>query len=316
VDNPTVQNIWGKRYLTRYSCGAQKESGLTEVILTRNLTKKYKAVCAVEDLNLQVNSGEIFGFLGPNGAGKTTAIRMLTTLAKPTSGSVLITGYDVTKEPDKVKKVIGVVQQHLTLDLDLNVHENMELHARLHHIHGSERTQRISELIDYVGLAAQNKRMVTDLSGGMKKAAMIARALIHRPKILFLDEPTVGLDVQMRRRIWDLIRRLNSDGTTIFLTTHYIEEAEALCNRVGIVNQGRLIAMGAPAELRQKVGLVAVETRVDGKFTQYQYFPDRDAATKYVQDLSRDVKTIIIRDSSLEDVFVELTGKKVGDDER
>jgi len=280
------------------------------------LTKKYKAVCAVEDLNLQVNSGEIFGFLGPNGAGKTTAIRMLTTLAKPTSGSVWITGYDVTKEPDKVKKVIGVVQQHLTLDLDLNVHENMELHARLHHIHGSERTQRISELIDYVGLAAQNKRMVTDLSGGMKKAAMIARALIHRPKILFLDEPTVGLDVQMRRRIWDLIRRLNSDGTTIFLTTHYIEEAEALCNRVGIVNQGRLIAMGAPAELRQKVGLVAVETRVDGKFTQYQYFPDRDAATKYVQDLSRDVKTIIIRDSSLEDVFVELTGKKVGDDER
>ena len=289
---------------------------MTEVLLTQNLTKKYKDVCAVEDLNLQVDAGEIFGFLGPNGAGKTTTIRVLTTLAKPTSGSVWITGYDVTKEPVKVKRVIGVVQQHLTLDLDLNVKENMELHARLHHISGAERKQRINELIDYVGLTAQSKRMVTDLSGGMKKAAMIARALIHRPKVLFLDEPTVGLDVQMRRRIWDLIRRLNSDGTTIFLTTHYIEEAEALCNRVGIVNEGRLIALGKPAELRQKVGLIAVETLVEGKFTRYQYFPDRDAATTYAQGLSPDVKTIIIRDSSLEDVFVELTGKKVGDDER
>ena len=286
------------------------------VIATRNLTKKYKEVSAIEELNLQVNSGEIFGFLGPNGAGKTTTIRVLTTLAKPTSGSVWITGFDVTKDPDKVKKVIGVVQQHLTLDLDLNVKENMELHARLHHIGGSERQKRIAELIDYVGLTKQSRRMVTELSGGMKKAAMIARALIHRPKVLFLDEPTVGLDVQMRRRIWDLIRRLNSDGTTIFLTTHYIEEAEALCHRVGIVNQGRLIALGKPTELRQKVGLIAVETLVEGKFTRYEYFPDRDAATKYVQSLSPDVKTIIIRDSSLEDVFVELTGKKVGDDER
>jgi ABC-2 type transport system ATP-binding protein len=287
---------------------------LEEVIATRNLTKGYKEVCAVNDLNLQVNSGEIFGFLGPNGAGKTTTIRVLTTLAKPTSGSVWINGFDATKEPDKVKRVIGVVQQHLTLDLDLNVKENMELHARLHHIGGSERQKRINELIEYVGLTKQSKRMVTELSGGMKKAAMIARALIHRPKVLFLDEPTVGLDVQMRRRIWDLIRRLNSDGTTIFLTTHYIEEAEALCNRVGIVNEGSLIALGKPAELRQKVGLIAVETLLEGKFTRYQYFPDRDAATRYVQGLSPDVKTIIIRDSSLEDVFVELTGKKVGDD--
>jgi ABC-2 type transport system ATP-binding protein len=214
----------------------------------------------------------------------------------------------------KSQKAIGVVQQHLTLDLDLNVEENMELHARLHNICGSERKQRISELIDYVGLSAQSKRMVPDLSGGMKKAAMIARALIHQPKVLFLDEPTVGLDVQMRRRIWELIRRLNSDGTTVFLTTHYIEEAEALCNRVGIVNKGRLIALGKPADLRQKVGPIAVETLVDGKFARYQYFPDRAAATRYAQNLSPDVKTIIIRDSNLEDVFVELTGKKVGDD--
>ncbi len=294
---------------------AKESLGLEEVIVTETLTKKYKDVCAVNDMNLQVNSGEIFGFLGPNGAGKTTSSEMLN-LTKPTLGSMWITGFDVTKEPDEVKKVIGVVQQHLTLDLDLNVKENMELHARMHHIRGPERQQRITELIDYVGLTKQDKRMVPELSGGMKKAAMIARALIHKPKVLFLDEPTVGLDVQMRRRIWDLIRGLNSDGTTIFLTTHYIEEAEALCHRVGIVNQGHLIALGKPAELRQKVGLMVVETLVDGKFTRYQYFPDRVAATKYVQSLSAEVKTIIIRESNLEDVFVELTGKKVGDDER
>jgi ABC-2 type transport system ATP-binding protein len=289
---------------------------LPEVIVTKNLTKKYKDVCAVEDLNLQVNSGEVFGFLGPNGAGKTTTIRVLTTLAKPTAGSAWIAGYEVTRDPEKVKKVISVVQQHLTLDLDLNVKENMELHARLHHIRGDERKQRINELIDYVGLSKQGGKMVTDLSGGMKKAAMIARALIHRPKVLFLDEPTVGLDVQMRRRIWELIRRLNNDGTTIFLTTHYIEEAEALCSRVGIVNEGRLIALGKPSELREKVGLIAVEILVDGKFARYQYFPDLDAATKYAQSLPAEVKTLIIRDSNLEDVFVELTGKKVGDEER
>ena len=216
---------------------------MNEVILTEDLTKKYKDVCAIENLNLSVSAGEIFGFLGPNGAGKTSTIRVLTTLARPTLGSARVAGYDVTKAPDEVKKVIGVVQQHLTLDLDLNVRENMELHGRLHHMSSAERKQRISELLDYVGLTTQDKRLVEELSGGMKKAAMIARSLMHKPKLLFLDEPTVGLDVQTRRRLWDLIRRLNSDGTTIFLTTHYIEEAEALCHRVGIVHQGRLIAL-------------------------------------------------------------------------
>jgi ABC-2 type transport system ATP-binding protein len=289
---------------------------LPPVIVTQNLTKRYKNVCAVDDLTLQVDEAEIFGFLGPNGAGKTTTIRVLTSLAKPTSGRAWVAGFDLANEPEKAKRVIGVVQQNLTLDLDLNLLENMELHARLNHIRGSERQKRIAELIDYVGLAKQEKRMVPDLSGGMKKAAMIARALIHKPQVLFLDEPTVGLDVQMRRRLWDLIRRLNIDGTTIFLTTHYLEEAEALCSRVGIVNEGRLIGLGKPAELRQKVGTVAVETLVYGKFTQYKYFPNRDAATKYAQELPVDAKTIIIRDSNLEDVFVELTGKKVGDDER
>ena len=288
---------------------------MEEVITTQGLTKKYKEVCAVENLNLKVQSGEIFGFLGPNGAGKTTTIRVLTTLTKPTSGTAWVTGFDVSKEPDKVKKVIGVVQQHLSLDQDLTVKENMDFHGRLHHMNSAERKQRIVELLDYVGLTKQGDRNVKELSGGMRKAAMIARSLMNRPKVLFLDEPTVGLDVQTRRRMWELIRRLNSDGTSIFLTTHYIEEAEALCQRVGIIHQGRLIALGAPLELRSKVGLVTVETLVEGKFTRYQYFPNREAATNYVQNLPSEVKTIIIRDSNLEDIFVELTGHKVGETE-
>ncbi len=287
---------------------------MEEVIVTEKLTKRYSDISAIENLDLKVHSGEIFGFLGPNGAGKTTTIRVLTTLTKPTSGCACVSGFDVVKEPNKVKKVIGVVQQHVSLDRDLTVRENMEFHARLHHLESSERRQRIDELLDYVGLTEQANRVVQALSGGMKKRAMIVSSLMHQPKVLFLDEPTVGLDAQTRRRLWDLIRRLYLDGTTIFLTTHYIEEAEALCQRVGIIHQGRLINLGKPLELRQRLGLVTVETLVNNKETRYQYFADRAAATSFVQNLPPDVKTIIIRESNLEDVFVELTGQKVGDD--
>jgi ABC-2 type transport system ATP-binding protein len=284
------------------------------MIHTEKLTKVYDGISAIQDLALTVHAGEIFGFLGPNGAGKTTTIRVLTTLTKPTSGSAAVSGFDVVKEPDKVKKVIGVVQQHLSLDRDLTVRENMEFRARLHHIGSSERKRRIDELLDYVGLTEHANRIVVKLSGGMQKRVSIVCSLLHRPKVLFLDEPTVGLDAQTRRRLWELIRRLNLDGTTIFLTTHYIEEAEALCQRVGILHQGRLIALGAPLELRKKLGLVTVETLVNNKETRYQYFADRAAATSYVQNLPPEVKTIIIRDSNLEDVFVEQTGQKVGGD--
>ena len=284
------------------------------MINIEKLTKVYGEVKAVEDLNLVVHPGEIFGFLGPNGAGKTTTIRVLTTLTKPTSGHAWVNGLDVLKETLKVKETIGVVQQHLSLDRDLTVRENMELHARLHHLKSSGRRQRITELLDYVELTTQSNRIVENLSGGMKRRLMVARALIHRPKLLFLDEPTVGLDAQTRRRLWELIRHMNHDGTTVFLTTHYIEEAEALCGRVGIIHQGHLIALGSPLELRQRLGLVTVETFSNNKDTHYNYFPDRTAATSYVQDLPPDVKTIIVRESNLEDVFVELTGRKVGED--
>ena len=287
---------------------------MEEIIQTEKLTKIYDGKSAIQDLALKVHSGEIFGFLGPNGAGKTTTIRVLTTLTKPTSGRALVNGFDVVKEHVKVKEVIGVVQQHLSLDRDLTVRENMEFRARLHHIGSSERKRRIDGWLDYMGLTEHANRIVEKLSGGMQKRVSIASSLMHRPKVLFLDEPTVGLDAQTRRRLWELIRRLNIDGTTIFLTTHYIEEAEALCERVGIIHQGRIIAVGKPLELRRNLGLITVETLVKNKETRYQYFADKAEATKYVQNLPVYIKTIIIRDSNLEDVFVEETGQKVEDD--
>lgn len=284
---------------------------MEEMIVTEALTKKYGDITAIDALDLKVNAGEIYGFLGPNGAGKTTTIRVLTTLTKPTSGTAFVNGFDVVKAADKVKEVIGVVQQHVSLDRDLTLRENMEFRARLHHLSSSKRKKRIKELLEYAGLTEEADRIVDNLSGGMKKRALIIGALLHKPKVLFLDEPTVGLDVQTRRRLWDLIRRLHLEGTTIFLTTHYIEEAEALCQRVGILHQGHLIDLGKPLELRQRLGLVTVETLVNNKETHYQYFIDRKTATNYVQDLPADIKTIVIRDSNLEDVFVELTGRKV-----
>jgi ABC-2 type transport system ATP-binding protein len=285
---------------------------MKEVIVTEKLTKTYDKTQAINNLDLTVHQGEIFGFLGPNGAGKTTTIRVLTTLTRASSGFAAVGGFDVSRDSEKVKKVIGVVQQHISLDRDLTVRENMEFHARLHHLDSSKRKQRIAELLKYVELIDCADKMVDTLSGGMKKKASIVCSLLHEPQVLFLDEPTVGLDAQARRRLWDLVRKLNMDGTTIFLTTHYIEEAEALCGRVGIMHHGQLIALDTPLQLRKKLGLVTVETLVANKETHYQFFSDRAEANRYVQNLPPETKTIIIRDSNLEDVFIEHTGEKVG----
>jgi len=274
-----------------------------------DLTKEYSGNKVVDGLDLRVEDGELFGFLGPNGAGKTTTIRILTTLTKPTSGHALINGFDVMKEPIRVKSQFGIVQQHLSLNRELTVRENLELHARLHHLSRAERKERIDELLEYVDMTGDADQLIDKISGGMKRRTMIARALIHRPKLLFLDEPTVGLDAQTRRRVWDLIRRMNSDGTTVFLTTHYIEEAEALCNRVGIVYRGKLISMGSPLNMRQKLGMITVETKDNGH-TKYSYFPDREAASRFINELKVSDK-VVMRQSNLEDVFVELTGQKV-----
>lgn len=274
------------------------------------LSKEYSGEKVVDGLDLHVSKGELFGFLGPNGAGKTTAIRILTTLTKPSSGQVLINGLDVARDPANVKSEFGIVQQHLSLNRDLTIGENLELHARLHHLAKKQRRERIAELLDYVELSDHADYLIDDVSGGMKRRAMIARALLHRPELLFLDEPTVGLDAQTRRRVWDLIRRMNSEGTTVFLTTHYIEEAEALCQRVGVLHHGRMIANGSPLSLRQKLGMIAVEVNLSGNGTEYKYFPDREEAAEFIQTLPK-MERVIMRESNLEDVFIELTGQKV-----
>jgi ABC-2 type transport system ATP-binding protein len=280
-------------------------------ILADKLTKEYAGRKVVCNLDLRVEKGELFGFLGPNGAGKTTTIRMLTTLTKPTSGRVEVNGFDVATDTTDFKASFGIVQQHLSLNRELTVRENLELHARLHHIGRKERKDRIDELLDYVEMTEKRDQLIDRISEGMKRRTMIARALIHRPKLIFLDEPTVGLDAQTRRRVWDLIRTMNSDGGTVFLTTHYIEEAEALCKRVGIIHQGNMIALGRPEDLCRDVGSIAVEARRKGDGTSYRYFPDRASAAEYVQTLPQDFGDVLIRESNLEDVFIELTGRKV-----
>ncbi len=286
---------------------------MKRMIEISGLCKDYSGQKVIDGLDLAVEKGELFGFLGPNGAGKTTSIRILTTLTKPTSGRVLINGIDVARDPASVKSEFGIVQQHQSLNRDLTIAENLELHARLHHLSRQERRERISELLDYVELSDHADYLVDDVSGGMKRRAMIARALIHRPKLLFLDEPTVGLDAHTRRRVWDLIRRMNSEGATVFLTTHYIEEAEALCKRVGVLNRGRMIAIGSPLDLRQRLGMIAVEMQMPENGTEYRYFPDRASAGDFIQTLPGSEK-VVLRESNLEDVFIELTGQKVTGD--
>ncbi|SMB91230.1 ABC-2 type transport system ATP-binding protein [Thermanaeromonas toyohensis ToBE] len=278
-----------------------------QLIKILGLTKCYGQIRAVDNLYLKIHEGEIFGLLGPNGAGKTTTVRMLTMLTRPTSGEAYIAGYEIRRDLAKVRQVIGVVPQHFNLDNELTAWENLELHGRLYHIPAPERNRRIEELLDFVELKARADDLVGTFSGGMKRRLMIIRALLHKPRVLFMDEPTVGLDPQARRKIWDFIRRLNNEGVTVLLTTHYIEEAEALCHRVGIMDKGKLIALGSPAELKQKVGRIVVETFKD-KETEYRFFSSREEALGYARELSGN---IVIRESNLEDVFVELTGRKV-----
>lgn len=220
------------------------------MIEIKNLVKKFKQEnnfkVAVDSVTLTIGDNEIFGILGKNGAGKTTLIRMLTMQLSPTDGKIFYDGQAANKNSAAIKKSIGVVPQHINFDQDLNVWENLELHARLFGMEKLERSRRIEKLLEYMELTDYKNENIRKLSGGMKRRLLIARALIHKPKFLFLDEPTVALDPQVRRKIWSLIEDLRNDGVTIILTTHYIEEAEKLCNRVAILNRGKLIAEGAP----------------------------------------------------------------------
>lgn len=219
------------------------------MIELRDVTKFFGETLAVDKINFTIERGEVFGLLGKNGAGKTTTIKMLTLQLKPTSGEIFFEGQPIRGNEISVKSLLGLVPQHLNFDQDLTVEENLELHARLHHLPKSERRTRIDKLLNFVELEKVRRSNVRELSGGMKRRLLIVRALIHRPKILLLDEPTVALDPQVRRKIWELIIDLKSRGITIILTTHYIEEAEFLCDRVAILNHGKLVALDTTENL-------------------------------------------------------------------
>ncbi|MEM6432806.1 MAG: ABC transporter ATP-binding protein [Cyanobacteria bacterium P01_D01_bin.115] len=282
---------------------------MTAAVCVQNLHKVYGNVHVVKDLSLLIQPGESFGLLGPNGAGKSTTIRMLTTLTQPSDGNLVVAGHDVQRQPMQVREQIGVVLQQTSVDGDLTVWENMELHGRMHHIPTGPRQKRIQEWLDFVDLSDRRDSKVKTLSGGMKRRLQIARALLHNPKILFLDEPTVGLDPQARRRLWEIIRNLNRQGMTMLLTSHYMEEVEFLCDRVGILDQGQLIELGTVEELRQKHG-EGIVMKQQGDRWDYQFFPTLVAANEYF-DQQLDKIGMMTRPSNLEDIFVELTGRNL-----
>jgi ABC-2 type transport system ATP-binding protein len=282
---------------------------MTPAVCIQNVHKVYNNTAVVNDLNLVIQPGEIFGLLGPNGAGKSTTIRMLTTLTQPTQGQIVVAGYDVVKQPFRVKQQIGVVLQQTSVDMDLSVWENMEFHGRMHHIPDVYRQKEIDRWLDYVELGERRKELVKTLSGGMKRRLQIARALLHQPQILFLDEPTVGLDPQTRRRLWEIIKGLNQQGMTILLTTHYMEEVEYLCDRIGIMDSGKLIELGTLQELRQSRGEGLV-MKQDGDRWDYQFFPTMADAKIYL-DQQPDKTGMMTRPSNLEDIFVDLTGRNL-----
>lgn len=278
-------------------------------VCLQNIHKVYNNVSVVDDLSLTIEPGEIFGLLGPNGAGKSTTIRMVTTLTKPTQGDIVVAGYDVVRQPFGVKKQIGVVLQQTSVDMDLTVWENMEFHGRMHHIPNSHRQKEIDRWLEFVELLDRRNDLVKTLSGGMKRRLQIARALLHRPQILFLDEPTVGLDPQTRRRLWEIIKGLNQQGMTILLTTHYMEEVEYLCNRIGIMDSGKLIELGTLTELHQRHGEGLV-MKQNGDRWDYTFFPTLADAKAHL-DQQADKTGMMVRPANLEDIFVELTGRNL-----
>ncbi|MBN1780765.1 ATP-binding cassette domain-containing protein [bacterium] len=225
------------------------------VLEVQNLTKNFKQVTAVNDLSFQVEEGELFGLLGPNGAGKTTTMRMLTTLLKPDNGTARVAGHDVVRSRNEVRASIGMVFQEPALDRQLTGRENLDFHGRMYGMKKDQRKSRIAEVLGLVELSERADDLVETYSGGMQRRLEISRGLMHCPRVLFLDEPTLGLDTQTRRNIWDYLRRMNREhNTTMILTTHYMEEADSLCERVGIMDMGKIVALDTPKNLKDLIG--------------------------------------------------------------
>lgn len=304
-------------------------------IHVENLTKRFDDQVAVESVTFEIKRGEVFGLLGPNGAGKTTTISMLATLLRPSSGSATVDGRDIERDQDGVRHSIGIVFQDQSLDEELTAYENMDLHGRLYRIQGETRRHRIGELLDLVGLSERKDDIVKTFSGGMRRRLEIARGLLHHPSVLFLDEPTLGLDPQTRNLLWEYIANLADEkGITIILTTHYMEEADRLCDRVAIIDNGRIVALDTPDHLKNAVGedVVTVRSFDSGAITPALDEPwvtrvethDGEAMISLKQaeahlstivtrlvERKIPIESIAIRKPTLEDVFLHFTGRTI-----
>ena len=316
---------------------------MLSAIETKSLTKSFGDVIAVNDISFSVESGEIFGFLGPNGAGKSTTMMILTTLLKPTSGQALISGFDVVKDAKKVRESIGYVQQETTVDEYLTGRENLILQAKLNHIPKNQINKRIDDILELIELSDKQHDSVVTYSGGMRKRLDIAGGLLHRPKVLFLDEPTVGLDIQTRRKIWKYLKKIHDEfEMTIFLTTHYMEEADQLCDRVGIIDGGKIQVIDTPKNMKNAMGnevisiIIEDEKNHDSFLSELQKIEfvskinvDGSKLTLFASNgtevipkifqISSDLKikiiSIALTQPTLDDVFISYTGHEIRDDD-
>ena len=241
--------------MQKVQSAAQEVQQAKSILQTQSLTKRFGTLTAVDNLSISIDSGEMFGLVGPNGAGKTTVLKMLTTLLPPTAGNASIAGFDIVHHAPQVRKIIGYVPQFLSADGALTGYENLLIFTKLYNIPRSERKSRINQALEFMGLSNVSGKLVRDYSGGMIRRLEIAQSMLHRPRVLFLDEPTIGLDPVARKTVWKHIQELQSEyGTTILLTTHYMDEADELCDRVAIMHLGKVAAIGTPAELKASVG--------------------------------------------------------------
>ena len=322
--------IGSKTFITAPGSGRAEMA----IIETRALTKTYGRIQAVRGVDLSIERGEIFGLLGPNGAGKTTTIGMLCTIVKPTSGTALIDGHDIVKEPGEVRRSVGIVFQDPTLDTVLTGRENLVLHAMLYGVPSGLREKRIEEILDLVDLKDRADDITRTYSGGMRRRLELERGLLHRPAVLFLDEPTLGLDPQTRARTWEYIRRMaQNEKTTVVLTTHYMEEAEQVCDRVGIIYHGKIIALDTPEKLKQKLGGYMVVLKAKDppleKIRALPYVSEvkevdgtleiavKEAHLHLPDLLSKvpDVECVETRVPTLNDVFIKLTGRDIREED-